>query len=175
LWKLSINDFVIKAMALALQRIPAANVTWAESAILKHRASDVGVAVAVEGGLFTPVIRSAEVKSLSRISLEMKDLAQKARARRLLPSEYQGGTTAISNLSMYGIEQFAAIINPPHATILAVGAGIERPAAFDGKIALRTQMSCTLSCDHRAVDGAVGAELLASFKLFIEEPALMLA
>ena len=175
LWKLSINDFVIKAMALALQRVPAANVTWTESGILRHRASDVGVAVAVEGGLFTPVIRSAEVKSLSRISLEMKDLAAKARARRLLPSEYQGGTTAVSNLGMYGIEQFAAIINPPHATILAVGAGIERPAAFDGKIALRTQMSCTLSCDHRAVDGAVGAELLASFKLFIEEPALMLA
>jgi len=175
LWKLSINDFIIKAMALALQRVPAANITWTEKGILKHRASDVGVAVAVEGGLFTPVIRSAEVKSISRISLEMKDLAAKARARRLLPAEYQGGTTAISNLGMYGIEQFAAIINPPHATILAVGAGIERPAAFAGEITLRTQMTCTLSCDHRAVDGAVGAELLAAFRLFIEEPALMLA
>jgi len=175
LWKLSINDFVIKALALALQRVPDANVTWTEQAILKHRASDVGVAVAVEGGLYTPVIRSAEQKSLSRISIEMKDFAAKARARRLGPADYQGGTTAISNLGMYGIEQFAAIINPPQATILAVGAGIERPAAVKGEIVLRTEMTCTLSCDHRAVDGALGAELLASFKLFIEEPALMLA
>jgi pyruvate dehydrogenase E2 component (dihydrolipoamide acetyltransferase) len=174
-WKLSINDFIIKALALALQRVPAANVTWTEIGILRHRTSDVGVAVAVEGGLFTPVVRSAEDRSLSQISIEMKDLAARARARRLQPSEYQGGTTAISNLGMFGIEQFAAIINPPQATILAVGAGIERPAAFDGKIALRTQMTCTLSCDHRAVDGAVGAELLAAFRLFIEEPTLMLA
>jgi pyruvate dehydrogenase E2 component (dihydrolipoamide acetyltransferase) len=175
LWKLSINDFVIKALALALQRVPDANVTWTEMGILKHRASDVGVAVAVEGGLFTPVIRAVEDKSLSLISTEMKDLAAKARARRLLPADYQGGTTAVSNLGMYGIEQFAAIINPPQATILAVGAGIERPAAVNGRIGLRMQMSCTLSCDHRAVDGALGAELLAAFKLFIEEPALMLA
>jgi pyruvate dehydrogenase E2 component (dihydrolipoamide acetyltransferase) len=174
-WKLSINDFVIKALALALQRVPSANVTWTDAGILKHHASDVGVAVAVEGGLFTPVIRSAETKSLSQISLEMKDLAARARARRLTPSEYQGGTTAVSNLGMYGIEQFAAIINPPQATILAVGAGIERPAAVKGKLVLRTEMTCTLSCDHRAVDGALGAELLAAFKLFIEEPALMLA
>ena len=174
-WKLSINDFIIKALALALQRVPAANVTWTQDGILRHRSSDVGVAVAVEGGLFTPVIRSAETKSLSQISIEMKDLAARARTRRLLPTEHQGGTTAVSNLGMFGIEQFSAIINPPHATILAVGAGIERPAAFDGKIALRTQMTCTLSCDHRAVDGAVGAELLAAFKLFIEEPTLMLA
>ena len=174
-WKLSINDFVIKALALALQRVPAANVTWTDTGILRHRSSDVGVAVAVEGGLFTPVIRGAETKSLSQISLAMKDLAARARARRLTPSEYQGGTTAISNLGMYGIEQFAAIINPPHATILAVGAGIERPAAVRGKIVLRTEMTCTLSCDHRAVDGALGAALLAAFKLLIEEPALMLA
>ncbi|MFZ5676749.1 MAG: dihydrolipoamide acetyltransferase family protein [Pseudomonadota bacterium] len=174
-WKLSINDFVIKALALALQRVPGANVTWAESGILKHRASDVGVAVAVEGGLFTPVIRAAETKSLSVISLEMRDLAARARACRLAPSEYQGGTTAVSNLGMYGIEEFAAIINPPHATILAVGAGIERPAKYEGRIELRTQMTCTLSCDHRAVDGALGAELLAAFRTFIEEPALMLA
>jgi len=174
-WKLSINDFVIKALALALQRVPNANVTWTEAGILKHRASDVGVAVAVEGGLFTPVIRAAETKSLSVISLEMKELAARARARRLTPSEYQGGTTAVSNLGMYGIEEFAAIINPPHATILAVGAGIERPAAVKGRIELRTQMTCTLSCDHRAVDGALGAELLAAFRTFIEEPALMLA
>jgi pyruvate dehydrogenase E2 component (dihydrolipoamide acetyltransferase) len=175
LWKLSINDFVIKALALALQRVPNANVTWTGQGILKHRTSDVGVAVAVEGGLFTPVIRSAEAKSLSRISIEMKDMAAKARARRLVPADYQGGTTAVSNLGMYGIEQFAAIINPPQATILAVGAGIERPASVKGRIVLRTEMTCTLSCDHRAVDGALGAELLASFKLFIEEPALMLA
>ncbi|MBK1870510.1 dihydrolipoamide acetyltransferase family protein [Aestuariivirga sp. YIM B02566] len=174
-WKLSINDFVIKALALALQRVPNANVTWTDAGILKHRASDVGVAVAVEGGLFTPVIRAAETKSLSVISLEMKELAARARARRLTPSEYQGGTTAVSNLGMYGIEEFAAIINPPHATILAVGAGIERPAKYEGRIELRTQMTCTLSCDHRAVDGALGAELLAAFRTFIEEPALMLA
>jgi pyruvate dehydrogenase E2 component (dihydrolipoamide acetyltransferase) len=175
LWKLSINDFVIKALALALQRVPNANVTWTEKGILKHRSSDVGVAVAVEGGLFTPVIRSAEEKSLSRISIEMKDFAAKARARRLGPADYQGGTTAVSNLGMHGIEQFAAIINPPQATILAVGAAIERPAAVKGQIMLRPEMTVTLSCDHRAVDGALGAELLAAFKLFIEEPALMLA
>lgn len=175
LWKLSINDFVIKALALALQRVPDANVTWTEQGILKHRASDVGVAVAVEGGLFTPVIRSAEAKPLSRISTEMRDLAAKARARRLQPADYQGGTTAVSNLGMYGIEQFAAIINPPQATILAVGAAIERPVAVKGEIVLRTEMTATLSCDHRAVDGALGAELLASFRLFIEDPALMLA
>ena len=174
-WKLSINDFVIKALALALQRVPGANVTWTDAGILKHHASDVGVAVAVEGGLFTPVIRAAETKSLSAISLEMKDLAARARTRRLAPSEYQGGTTAVSNLGMYGIEEFSAIINPPHATILAVGAGIERPAKYEGRIELRTQMTCTLSCDHRAVDGALGAELLAAFRTFVEEPALMLA
>ncbi|MGE0237136.1 MAG: dihydrolipoamide acetyltransferase family protein [Parvibaculaceae bacterium] len=174
-WKLSINDFVIKALALALQRVPDANVTWTETGILRHRVSDVGVAVAVEGGLYTPVIRVAEAKSLSQISAEMKDLAAKARARRLGPADYQGGTTAVSNLGMYGIEEFAAIINPPQATILAVGAGIERPAAVEGRIVVRTEMRATLSCDHRAVDGAVGAELLSAFKLFIEEPALMLA
>jgi pyruvate dehydrogenase E2 component (dihydrolipoamide acetyltransferase) len=175
LWKLSINDFVIKALALALQRVPNANVTWTDKGILKHRASDVGVAVAVEGGLYTPVIRSAEEKSLSRISIEMKDLATKARGRRLAPADYQGATTAVSNLGMYGIEQFAAIINPPQATILAVGAATERPASVKGQIKLRPEMTVTLSCDHRAVDGALGAELLAAFKLFIEEPALMLA
>lgn len=175
LWKLSINDFVIKALALALHRVPHANVTWTEQGLLKHHASDVGVAVAVEGGLFTPVIRGAEGKTLSQISTEMKDLAAKARARRLQPADYQGGTTAVSNLGMYGIEEFAAIINPPQATILAVGAGIERPAAVNGQIVVRTEMTCTLSCDHRAVDGALGAELLAAFRLFIEEPTLMLA
>ncbi|MDP1701871.1 MAG: dihydrolipoamide acetyltransferase family protein [Aestuariivirga sp.] len=174
-WKLSINDFIIKAMASALELVPDANVTWADEAIHKYHSCDVGVAVAVEGGLFTPVVRAAETKSLSQISEEMKDLATRARARKLLPSEYQGGTTTISNLGMYGIEQFTAIINPPHATILAVGAGMERFVPVNGLPVLRTQMTCTLACDHRAVDGALGAQLLAAFRNFIEEPALMLA
>lgn len=174
-WKFSINDFIIKAMASALKQVPDANVTWADEGILRHHSCDVGVAVAVEGGLLTPVVRSAEAKSLSQISKEMKDLATRARARKLLPVEYQGGATTISNLGMYGIEQFTAIINPPHATILAVGAGMERFIPINGQPVLRTQMICTLSCDHRAVDGALGAQLLAAFRTFIEEPALMLA
>ena len=174
-WKLSVNDFIIKAMGLALQRVPAANVTWAGEAILQHRTSDVGVAVAVEGGLFTPVVRGVETKTLAAISLEMKDLAARARARKLKREEYQGGTSAISNLGMYGIEQFTAIINPPHASILAVGAGVERFVPVKGQPVLSTQMNCTLSCDHRAVDGAAGAELLQAFRSFIEEPLLMLA
>lgn len=174
-WKLSINDFIIKAMGVALQKVPAANVTWARDAILQHHSSDVGVAVAVEGGLFTPVIRSVETKTLTTISAEMKELASKARARKLVPSEYQGGTTAISNLGMYGIEQFTAIINPPQATILAVGAAVERFVPVNGQPVLASQMVCTLSCDHRAVDGAVGAELLQAFRQLIEEPLLMLA
>jgi pyruvate dehydrogenase E2 component (dihydrolipoamide acetyltransferase) len=174
-WKLSINDFVIKAMAMALARVPAANVTWNETNLIQHFTCDVGVAVSVEGGLFTPVVKSAEIKSLSVISNEMKDLAARARARKLQPAEYQGGTTAISNLGMFGIEQFTAIINPPHASILAVGAGIEKFVPVNGQPVLRTQMMCTLSVDHRAVDGAVGAQLLSAFRSFIEEPALMLA
>ncbi len=174
-WKLSINDFIIKAMASALRQVPDANVTWADEGVHRHHSCDVGVAVAVEGGLFTPVVRGAETKTLSQISKEMKDLATRARARKLLPSEYQGGTTTISNLGMYGIEQFTAIINPPQATILAVGASIQRFVPVKGQPVLRTQMTCTLSCDHRAVDGALGAQLLAAFKTFIEEPALMLA
>jgi pyruvate dehydrogenase E2 component (dihydrolipoamide acetyltransferase) len=175
IWKLSINDFIIKAMALALKQVPDANVTWVDERILKHRSCDVGVAVAAEGGLFTPIVRSAEAKSLSQISKEMKDLVTRARARKLLPAEYQGGTTTISNLGMYGIEQFIAIINPPHATILAVGAGTQRFVPVDGLPVLRSQMTCTLSCDHRAVDGAPGAQLLTAFRTFIEEPTLMLA
>ncbi|QIG51149.1 pyruvate dehydrogenase complex dihydrolipoamide acetyltransferase [Nordella sp. HKS 07] len=174
-WKLSVNDFVIKAMALALQRVPDANATWTEGGMLKHRHSDVGVAVAIEGGLFTPVIRKAETKTLSAISLEMKDLAARARKRRLAPHEYQGGTTAISNLGMFGIENFSAVINPPHATILAVGAGEKKPVVVGDKIEIRTQMMCTLSVDHRVVDGALGAQLLQAFKVLIEEPALMMA
>jgi pyruvate dehydrogenase E2 component (dihydrolipoamide acetyltransferase) len=174
-WKLSINDYVIKALALALQRVPDANVTYTDAGILQHRTSDVGVAVSVEGGLFTPIIRSAETKSLSQISIEMKDLAARARARKLQTSEYTGGTTAVSNLGMYGIEQFTAIINPPQATILAVGAGVDQFVPVNKQPVLKTLMECTLSCDHRAVDGAVGAALLQAFKAFIEEPALMLA
>ncbi len=175
LWKLSINDFIIKAMAMALVRVPSANVTWNETNMIQHHTSDVGVAVSVEGGLFTPVVRSAETKSLSVISNEMKDLAARARARKLLPAEYHGGTTAISNLGMFGVEQFTAIINPPHASILAVGASIEKFVPVNGVPVLRMQMMCTLSVDHRAVDGAVGAQLLSAFRSFIEEPALMLA
>ncbi len=173
-YKLSINDFVIKAMAVALQKVPAANVTYTDDGILQHRSSDVGVAVSVEGGLFTPVVRHAEGKSLSAISAEMKELAGKARARKLQAHEYQGGTAAISNLGMFGVEQFTAIISPPHATILAVGAAVERFVPVNKQPVLATQMTVTLSCDHRAVDGAVGAELLAAFKALIEEPALML-
>jgi pyruvate dehydrogenase E2 component (dihydrolipoamide acetyltransferase) len=174
-WKLSINDFIIKAMALALQQVPAANVTFADNAILQHHRSDIGVAVAVEGGLFTPVIRAAESKTLSTISTEMKELAARARARKLQPAEYQGGSAAISNLGMFGVEQFSAIINPPQATILAVGAAVERFIPVDGQPVLATQLTLTLSCDHRAVDGAVGAQLLQAVKRLIEDPALMLA
>ena len=169
--KLSINDFVIKAFALALQRVPAANAVWGEDAILRFRHSDVGVAVAIEGGLFTPVIRNAETKSLSTISAEMKDLAARARERKLLPHEYQGGAASVSNLGMYGVREFAAIINPPQSTMLAVGAGQRRPVeAPNGSIAFTTLMTVTLSCDHRVVDGALGAQLLAAFKAVMENP-----
>ncbi|MBL8893975.1 MAG: 2-oxo acid dehydrogenase subunit E2 [Rhizobiales bacterium] len=174
-WKLSVNDFVIKALALALRDVPDANVTWTDAGMLRHRTSDISVAVAVEGGLFTPVIRAAETKSLSAISREMKDLAARARAGKLQPGEYQGGTASISNLGMYGIESFSAIINPPQATILAVGAAIERPIARNGAVIVAPVMDLTLSCDHRAVDGAVGARLLAAVKAYLEEPSLMLA
>ena len=156
-YKLSVNDFVIKALALALAQVPAANVTWTEGGTLRHKYSDIGVAVAIEGGLFTPIIRHAELKSLSEISNEMRDLAERARKRRLAPHEYQGGTTSISNLGMYGIKSFDAVINPPHASILAVGAGEKRTVVAGDSVKVATLMSCTLSCDHRVVDGAVGA------------------
>ena len=172
-YKLSVNDFVLKALALALQRIPDANVSWTEGGMLKHKHSDVGVAVAMPGGLITPIIRHAESKSLSTISNEMKDFAARARARKLKPNEYQGGTTAVSNLGMYGIKDFTAVINPPHATILAVGAGEERAIVKNGKIEAAHIMSVTLSCDHRAVDGALGAELIGAFKALIENPVMM--
>ncbi len=173
-YKLSVNDFVIKALALALQHVPAANATWTDAGMLRHRHSDIGVAVAVEGGLFTPVIRHAELKTLGEISNEMKDLATRARNRRLAPHEYQGGTTSISNLGMYGIKTFDAVINPPHATILAVGAGEKRPIVDGANIRVATLMTCTLSCDHRVVDGAIGAELLNAFRALIEDPVRML-
>jgi pyruvate dehydrogenase E2 component (dihydrolipoamide acetyltransferase) len=170
-WRLSINDFIIKALALALQRVPAANAVWAEDRILRFRGSDVGVAVAIEGGLVTPVIRGAERKSLLDISAHMKDLSARARLRKLKPAEIAGGVTAVSNLGMHGVREFAAIINPPHATILAVGAAARRPAeAPDGGIRFVSQMTVTLSCDHRVVDGAVGAALLTAFRHFIEHP-----
>jgi pyruvate dehydrogenase E2 component (dihydrolipoamide acetyltransferase) len=172
-YKLSVNDFVIKALALALQRIPNANVSWTDGGMLKHKHSDVGVAVAMPGGLITPIIRKAETKPVSVISAEMKDFAARARARKLKPEEYQGGTTAVSNLGMYGINHFTAVINPPHATILAVGTGEERAIVKNGKIEVAQIMSVTMSCDHRAVDGALGAELIGAFKLLIENPVMM--
>jgi pyruvate dehydrogenase E2 component (dihydrolipoamide acetyltransferase) len=173
-YKLSVNDFVIKALALALQKLPDANVTWTEGAMLRHKHSDVGVAVAISGGLITPVVRRAETKTLSAISEEMKDLAGRARQRKLKPEEYQGGSTAVSNLGMYGIRDFAAVINPPHATILAVGTAEERAVVRAGAVTVATQMTVTLSTDHRAVDGALGAQLLNAFKSLIENPVMML-
>jgi pyruvate dehydrogenase E2 component (dihydrolipoamide acetyltransferase) len=172
-YKLSVNDFVIKALALALQRVPNANVSWTDGGMLKHKHSDVGVAVAMPGGLITPIIRKAETKPVSVISAEMKDFAARARARKLKPEEYQGGTTAVSNLGMYGINHFTAVINPPHATILAVGTAEERAIVKNGKIEVAQMMSVTLSCDHRAVDGALGAELIGAFKMLIENPVMM--
>ena len=174
-FKLSLNDFIIRALALALQRVPAANAAWAGDRILRFKHADIGVAVALDGGLITPVIRSAETKSVSAISAEMKDLSARARDKKLKPSDYQGGSAAISNLGMYGVREFSAIINPPHATILAVGAArrqaVEKP---DGGVAFASFLAVTLSCDHRVLDGAVGAELLAAFKDFVEMPVTML-
>jgi pyruvate dehydrogenase E2 component (dihydrolipoamide acetyltransferase) len=169
-FKLSVNDFVIKAWALALARVTAANAVWAEDRILRFRPVDIGVAVAIDGGLITPLIRDAAGKSLIGISTEMKDLGERARTRRLKPNEYQGGASAISNLGMYGIREFAAIINPPQATILAVGAGERRPVETADGFRFVSRMTVTLSCDHRVVDGALGAELLAAFRHFIEHP-----
>jgi pyruvate dehydrogenase E2 component (dihydrolipoamide acetyltransferase) len=174
-FKLSVNDMVIKAMAMALRAVPDANVTWTDGAMLKHKHADVGVAVSIPGGLITPIIKDACHKTLSAISNEMKDMAARAKARKLKPEEYQGGTTAISNLGMFGVKDFCAVINPPHATILAVGAGEKRPVVkADGSLGVATVMSVTLSTDHRAVDGALGAELLQAFKGYIENPMGML-
>jgi pyruvate dehydrogenase E2 component (dihydrolipoamide acetyltransferase) len=173
-YKLSVNDFVIKALALALQRVPDANVSWTEAGLLKHKHSDIGVAVALPGGLITPIIRNAEAKSLSAISNEMKDLVARARARKLKPQEYLGGTSSVSNLGMFGIKDFTAVINPPQSTILAVGTGEERAVVRGGKIEAAQIMSVTMSCDHRAVDGALGAVLVGAFKALIENPVMML-
>jgi pyruvate dehydrogenase E2 component (dihydrolipoamide acetyltransferase) len=174
-FRLSLNDFVIKALALALQRVPAANAVWADDRILRFRHSDIGVAVTLDGGLITPVIRGAEAKSVSAISKDMRDLAERARAKKLMPHEYQGGASAVSNLGMYGVREFAAIINPPHATILAVGAAQRRPIEnLDGTVRFASQITVTLSCDHRVVDGALGAQLLDAFKNLIEQPVQML-
>ena len=173
LYKLSVNDFVIKAMAVALQKVPEANVSWTEAAMLRHKHSDIGVAVALPFGLITPIIRQAEIKSISAISNEMKELAARARAKKLKPNEYQGGATSVSNLGMFGIKDFTAVINPPQSSILAVGTGEERAVVRGGQIVAATMMSVTLSCDHRAIDGALGAELITAFKKLIENPVMM--
>jgi pyruvate dehydrogenase E2 component (dihydrolipoamide acetyltransferase) len=173
-YKLSVNDLVIKAVALALRDIPEANVSWTEGGMIKHKRADVGVAVSIPGGLITPIVRQSESKTLSAISNEMKDLAKRARDRKLKPDEYQGGSTSVSNLGMFGVKDFAAIINPPHATIFAIGAGEQRAVIKNGEIKVATVMSVTLSTDHRAVDGALAAELAQAFKRHIENPMGML-
>jgi pyruvate dehydrogenase E2 component (dihydrolipoamide acetyltransferase) len=173
-WKVSVNDFIIKAMAMALMKVPEANVSWTENAMVKHHHADVGVAVSIPGGLITPIVRMAETKGLTQISTEMKDYAARARARKLKPEEYTGGSTSVSNLGMMNIKNFAAIVNPPQATILAVGTGERRPVVRGNDIVIEHQMSVTLSTDHRCVDGALGAELLSAFRMYLEDPGLML-
>ena len=173
-YKLSVNDMTIKALALALRDVPDANVSWTDDAMVKHKHADVGVAVSIPGGLITPIIRMAEMKPLSVISNEMKDMGARAKSKKLKPEEYQGGTTAVSNMGMMGVKDFSAVVNPPHATILAVGAGEKRPVVKDDALAIATVMTVTLSTDHRCVDGALGAELLKAFKGYIENPMSML-
>ncbi len=172
--KVSVNDFVIKAAALALKLVPAANASWTDAAVRLYQGADISVAVATPGGLITPIVRGADTKSLSAISNEMKDLATRAREGKLKPEEYQGGTFSVSNLGMFGIREFAAVINPPQGAILAVGAGEQRPIVKDGALAIATMMTCTLSVDHRVVDGAIGAEFLAAFKKLIQDPLMLL-
>ncbi len=173
-YKLSVNDFVVKASALALMRVPEVNASWTDTAILRHKHADVGVAVALDFGLITPIVFRAEEKGLAVISNEIKSLAERARTKKLKPSEFEGGGFAVSNLGMFGIKQFTGVINPPHAAIMAVGAGEARAIVRDGKVEAATMMTVTLSCDHRVVDGATGARFLDAFKQFIEEPAAML-
>ncbi len=173
-YKVSVNDFVVKALAVALQHVPAANVTWTEGAMLKHKHSDISVAVAIPDGLITPIVRNAELKGLAAIANEMKDFAARAKARKLKPEEYQGGVSAVSNLGMFGMKHFTAVINPPQSSILAVGAGEQRMVVKKGQPVVATVMTATLSCDHRAIDGALGAQLLSAFKQLIENPIGML-
>ena len=173
-YRISVNDFVIRAAALALRRVPAANASWSDDAILLWDTVDIAVAVALDDGLITPIVKAADRKGLAAIANETKDLVERSRAGKLKLKEFQGGTFSISNLGMYGVRDFAAVINPPHGGILAVGAGEQRPVVKDGALTVATVMSCTLSCDHRAVDGAVGAQFLAAFKRLVEDPLTML-
>lgn len=173
-FKISVNDFIIKALAMALMRVPAANASWTDESMLRHKHADIGVAVAIEGGLITPIVRKADTKGLSTISREMVDLAGRARERKLKPNEFEGGSFAVSNLGMYGIDHFDAVINPPHAGILAIGAGAQQPVVKDGALSIATVMNVTMSCDHRVIDGALGAELLGVFKGYVEDPSTML-
>ena len=173
-WKVSVNDFVIKAMAMALVKVPDANVSWTESAMVHHKHADIGVAVSIPGGLITPIVRAAETKGLAQISQEMKDYAARAKSRKLKPEEYIGGSASVSNMGMMGVKNFAAIVNPPQASILAVGSGERRPVVRGNEIVIEQQMSVTLSTDHRCIDGALGAEFLGAIKMYLEEPGLML-
>ena len=173
-YKLSVNDFIIKALALALRDVPMANGSWTSTARLLHKHSDVGVAVAIPDGLITPIVRRAEEKPLSVISAEVKDMAKRARDKKLKPEEYQGGTTAVSNLGMFGVDNFTSIINPPHASIVSIGAGVEKPVVKNGAVAIATVMNATFAFDHRVIDGALGAELAAAFRHYVENPMAML-
>jgi pyruvate dehydrogenase E2 component (dihydrolipoamide acetyltransferase) len=173
-YKLSVNDFIIKALALALRDVPMANASWTSSARLLHQHSDVGVAVAIPDGLITPIVREAEIKPLSIISAEVKDMAGRARDRKLMPEEYLGGTTAVSNLGMFGVDNFTSIINPPHASILSVGAGVQKPVVKDGAVAIATVMNATFAFDHRVIDGALGGQLATAFRRYVENPMSML-
>jgi pyruvate dehydrogenase E2 component (dihydrolipoamide acetyltransferase) len=169
-----VNDFIIKALALALRDVPMASGSWTSTARLLHKHSDVGVAVAIPDGLITPIVRRAEEKPLSVISAEVKDMAKRARDKKLKPEEYQGGTTAVSNLGMFGVDNFTSIINPPHASIVSIGAGVEKPVVKNGAIAIATVMNATFAFDHRVIDGALGAELAAAFRHYVENPMAML-
>lgn len=173
-WKVSVNDFIIKALAMALVKVPEANVSWTDSAMVKHKHADIGVAVSIPGGLITPIVRKAETKGLAQISQEMKDYAARAKARKLKPEEYTGGSSSVSNMGMMGVNNFAAIVNPPQSSILAVGAGERRPVVKGNNIVIEQMMTITLSTDHRSIDGALGAELIGAIKMYLEEPGLML-
>jgi pyruvate dehydrogenase E2 component (dihydrolipoamide acetyltransferase) len=173
-WKVSVNDFIIKAMAMALMKVPDANVSWTDAAMVKHKHADIGVAVSIPGGLITPIVRKTETKGLAQISTEMKDYAARARGRKLKPEEYTGGSAAISNMGMLNVKEFAAIVNPPHGSILAIGTGERRPVVRGNEIKIEQQMTITLSTDHRCIDGALGAEFIGAIRMYLEEPGLML-